>query len=179
MTRFSKLAAFAAVLLGTATAAQAELPVGAQAPAFTAKGALAGKEYAFDLQNALKKGPVVLYFFPKAFTPGCSAEANAFAQQIGAFEAAGAQVIGMSADTLPELKQFSVKECAGKFPVATASPAVIDAYDVAMEFNGQALTDRTSYVIGQDGEILLSHSERDWRNHVSLTLAKVKQLKGS
>ncbi len=174
-------AAAIAALLGLSSAASAELPVGTAAPNFATKGALAGKDFSFDLQSALKKGPVVLYFFPKAFTQGCTLEANAFAEAMDEFEAAGASVVGMSADDLPTLKRFSTEECRDKFPVATASSSVIRSYDVAFVRDGKdtGLSDRTSYVIGQDGKIKLAHSELDWRNHVSMTLAKVKQLKAA
>jgi len=174
-------AAAIAALLGLSSAASAELPVGTAAPNFTTKGALAGKDFSFELQSALKKGPVVLYFFPKAFTQGCTLEANAFAEAMDEFEAAGASVVGMSADDLPTLKRFSTEECRDKFPVATASSSVIRSYDVAFVRDGKdtGLSDRTSYVIGQDGKIKLAHSELDWRNHVSMTLAKVKQLKAA
>ncbi len=89
-------------------------------------------------------------------------------------------MIGMSADDVPTLKRFSTEECRDKFAVASASPAVIKAYDVAFVANGQdtGLSNRTSYVIGKDGKIKLSHAELDWREHVSLTLAKVQELKG-
>ena len=89
-------------------------------------------------------------------------------------------VIGMSADNIPTLKRFSTLECRDKFPVATASPKVIKEYDVAFVMNGKdlGLTDRTSYVIGQDHKIKLVHSDLDWRDHVKLTLAKVQELHG-
>jgi peroxiredoxin len=159
------------------SASSAALEEGATAPVFATQGALAGETFAFNLRSALQKGPVVLYFFPKAFTPGCTLEANAFAAAIDDFKAAGAQVIGLSADNMEELKQFSVKECGSKFPVAMASPAVIEAYDVALEFNGQQLSDRTSYVIGQDGKVAMVHSEMDYKDHVRLTLAAVQAMK--
>jgi len=176
------IAAIGALALFCAAApASAELPVGSTAPQIVSKGALAGKDFSFDLARALKKGPVVLYFFPKAFTPGCNAEANAFAQSMDDFRKAGAQVVGLSADNLEDLKQFSLKECGGKFPVATASPAIIKSYDVAFVREGKdtGLSNRTSYVIGKDGKIKLAHSELDWREHVQLTLAKVRQLRAA
>jgi peroxiredoxin len=161
------------------TAASAELPEGTRAPLFSTTGAHAGKPFAFNLQKTLKKGPVVLYFYPKAFTQGCTLEANAFAEAMQDFEAAGATVIGMSADDLPTLKQFSSKECRDKFAVATATPAVIRAYDVALVRDGAhtGLSNRTSYVIGTDGKIKLAYSNMDWREHVKLTLAKVREIK--
>jgi len=174
-------AAGAALLAMVPASASAELKAGTKAPEFRTQGALAGKPFSFDLQQALKKGPVVLYFFPKAFTQGCTLEANAFAENMGEFQKAGATVIGLSADDLPTLQRFSTEECRDKFPVATASKALIRQYDVSfIGKDGQdtGLSNRTSYVIGKDGVVKLAHSELDWREHVNLTLAKVRQLKG-
>lgn len=159
--------------------ASAKLAVGTKAPAFSATGAHAGQIFAFNLEQALKNGPVVLYFYPKAFTKGCTLEANAFAEAMADFDAAGATVIGLSADDLPTLKRFSIEECREKFAVATASAAVIRAYDVGLQREGHAtgLSNRTSYVIGTDGMIKLAYSDKDWRQHVKLSLAKVQELK--
>lgn len=170
-------AALAAALF--VTPASAALQQGAKAPALKTQGALAGKAFNFDLQAALKKGPVVLYFFPKAFTQGCTLEANAFAKNMPAFKAAGAQVVGLSADDLDTLKRFSKLECRDAFPVAIASKATIEAFDVKFARNGQdtGLSDRTSYVIAQDGRVVMVHSNLDWREHVDRTLAAVKALK--
>jgi peroxiredoxin len=173
--RTAALAAFALASLAGVTTASAELPKGAKAPVFTTKAALAGKEFGFALRSALAKGPVVLYFYPKAFTQGCTLEANAFAEAMPQFKAAGASVIGMSADDIATLKDFSRKECRDAFPVGVASPAVIKAYDVAMGASG--LTTRTSYVIAQDGRIVAVHANPDYRGHVEQTLAAVKALK--
>jgi peroxiredoxin len=98
-------------LAALAAPASAALPVGAKAPDFTATGALAGKPFRFQLAELLKRGPVVLYFYPKAFTKGCTLEARAFSEAGDDFRKAGAQVIGMSADNLETLKRFSVEEC--------------------------------------------------------------------
>jgi peroxiredoxin len=170
----------AAVLALTASAvpANAELAKGAKAPAIATQGALAGKQFSFNLRNALKNGPVVLYFFPAAFTPGCTLEANAFAEAMDDFESAGAQVVGMSADGIDKLKDFSTKECRDKFAVASASAATVKAYDVNLVMNGQdsGLTKRTSYVIDTDGTITMAYSEMDWREHVSRSLAEVRRL---
>ena len=111
--------------------ATAALKVGDKAPDFTTTGAVGGKEFKLHLADQLKKGPVVLYFFPKAFTSGCTAEAHAFSESIGDFKKAGAQVIGMSADNLKTLHEFSAKECRSAFPVATATPEIQKEYDVA------------------------------------------------
>lgn len=165
-------------LLTTGTAAHASLPVGAKAPHFATKGARAGKEIPFDLVRALKKGPVVLYFYPKAFTQGCTLEAHAFAEASPEFAKLGASVVGMSADDVATLKKFSTEACRDKFAVAVATPAIIKSYDVALKREGApaGMTDRTSYVIAKDGRIVMVHSELDYRDHVKLTLEAVRKL---
>jgi peroxiredoxin len=164
------------VALSIALPAQAALKVGDKAPDFTTTGAVGGKEFKLHLADQLKKGPVVLYFFPKAFTSGCTAEAHAFSESIGDFKKAGAQVIGMSADDLKKLHEFSTKECRSAFPVATATPATQKAYDVAWaKYPG--LTTRTSYVIGRNGTIVMVHDDLDFSQHVAKTLAAVKAIK--
>jgi peroxiredoxin len=176
MTRtLVSLAAAALVAAGIATPAAAELPVGEKAPAFTTRAALAGKEFGFSLTAALAKGPVVLYFYPKAFTQGCTLEANAFAEAMPRFKAAGASVIGMSNDDIDTLKRFSREECRDAFPVGVAGADVIKGYDVALGNSG--LTSRTSYVIATDGRIVAVHSNSDYRGHVEKTLAAVRALK--
>lgn len=167
--------AFAAVL-SLATPVAAALPVGAKAPEIVTTGAVGGKTFHLDLQRELRKGPVVLYFFPKAFTQGCTLEAHAFSEAAAKFHKAGAEVIGMSADPVPVLKQFSVKECRSAFPVATATPQTIRAYDVAFD-KAPGLTNRTSYVIDPNGRIVMVHSDLDWSQHVAKTLAAVEALK--
>ncbi|MGP7796582.1 peroxiredoxin [Sphingomonas sp. CLY1604] len=169
-------AALAAVVLVAAPAAAAGLAVGAKAPAFTTRGAVAGKVITVDLAQQLKKGPVVLYFFPAAFTGGCNAEAHAFAEAVPEFQKAGATVIGMSADDVPTLQRFSSEKCAGKFAVASAGPAVIKNYDVALNAGGRALTKRTSYVIARDGRVAFVHDDMNPAQHVALTLAAVRKL---
>ena len=170
------------ILFGLASAAiafsspaTAALKVGANAPNFVTTGALAGKPFKLRLSDQLKKGPVVLYFFPKAFTKGCTLEAHAFSEAKAEFAKMGAQVIGMSADDLPTLRKFSVEECRNAFPVATATKSIIKAYDVALPLVG--MTNRTSYVIGRNGRIVMVHSDLDWSQHVAKTLAAVKALK--
>ncbi|MBB3955158.1 peroxiredoxin [Novosphingobium sediminicola] len=173
------LAAFAAAAMMSAPA-HAELAVGAAAPAFVTQGAKAGKPFTFDLKKALKNGPVVVYFYPKAFTKGCTLEAHAFAEATDDFAKAGAMVIGMSADDLPTLEKFSTMECRGKFPVAIADAGIIKNYDVALSIPGlsAAVTKRTSYVIGKDGKIKLAFTDMDYKDHVSKTLATVQGLAG-
>jgi len=175
---FIRPIALAAAALLVAAPVQANLPVGAAAPAFATQGAKGGKPFAFNLRAALSKGPLVLYFYPKAFTKGCTLEAKAFADAIGQFSAAGASVVGMSADDLPTLQKFSTEACRGQFPVAIATPEIIKAYDVNMRVAGVStgLTKRTSYVIGQDGRVRFVHSDLDYKDHVRLTLAAVQRL---
>ena len=156
--------------------ANAALPVGAPAPDFTTTGAIGGKPFKLHLKDQLKNGPVVLYFFPKAFTKGCTLEAHAFSEAMPEFKKAGAQVIGMSADNVDTLKKFSIEECRSAFPVASATPAVQKSYDVAWAEH-PGLTTRTSYVIARDGRIVMVHDDLDWSQHVARTLAAVKALK--
>lgn len=161
-------------------AAPANLPVGARAPQIVTQGALAGNAFTFNLERALKKGPVVLYFYPKAFTSGCTLEAKAFADAHDQFKAAGATVIGMSADDLPSLKRFSTEACGSKFAVAIATPQTIAAYDVVMkrpDGSATGLATRTSFVIGKDRKVRFVHSNSDYRDHVRLTLQAVKALR--
>jgi thioredoxin-dependent peroxiredoxin len=158
------------------TPATAALKVGAKAPDFTTTGAVGGKEFKINLAQQLKKGPVVLYFFPKAFTSGCTAEAHAFSESIGDFKKAGAQVIGMSADDLKTLHDFSTKECRSSFPVATATPEIQKEYDVAWAAH-PGITTRTSYVIGKNGNVVMVHDDLNFAEHVSKALAAVKTLK--
>ena len=162
--------------LRAAAPTAAALPTGAKAPNFTTQGAIAGKPFRLNLAEQLKHGPVVLYFYPKAFTKGCTLEAHAFSEAAKDFKKAGARVIGMSADDLPTLEKFSVEGCRNAFAVATATPDVIKAYDVALKQKPD-MTDRTSYVIDRSGKIVFVHSDLDWSQHVAKTLAAVKGLK--
>ncbi len=160
------------------TSAFAAMKPGDIAPDFTAAATLGGQEFSFSLASALKKGPVVLYFFPKAFTTGCTAEAHEFAEAAASFTAAGATLIGMSADGLDTLHKFSTQACSSKFPVA-ADPdlKVIKAYDAALIRVGSVgIADRISYVIGADGKIAYAYSDRNPDKHVENTLAAVRAL---
>jgi len=158
-----------------ATPGLAALPEGAKAPGFVTEGAIGGKPFKLSLAEQLRHGPVVLYFYPKAFTKGCTLEARAFSEAMPEFKKAGARVIGMSADDLETLKKFSVEGCRSAFPVARSDKQVIKAYDVALPATG--LSNRTSYVIARNGRIVMVHSELDWKDHVGKTLAAVKTLK--
>ncbi len=156
-----------------ASPAFAALAPGAKAPNFTTQGALAGKSFNVTLSSLLKKGPVVLYFFPAAFTPGCTAEAHEFAEKSALFRKAGATVLGIAADKIEDLQRFSVEECRNKFAVAVGTPAIIKGYDVVLpQLNTRS--NRTSYVIAPNGQVVYAFSDMDYRNHVSNTLRAVQ-----
>ncbi len=173
------LAAFAAASISMLAPASASLPVGAKAPQFTAQASLGGTVFQFDLAAALKKGPVVLYFYPAAFTPGCTIEAHDFAAAIGQYHALGATVIGVSHDTIGTLNRFSVSACRKKFPVA-ADPSlrVARAYDAVLPQNTQ-YANRTSYVIAPDGTIVYTYTNMDPAFHVKNTLAALRSWEQS
>jgi peroxiredoxin len=160
-----------------ATPALAQLKPGDKAPMFRAQASLGGKQFTFSLAEALKKGPVVVYFYPKAFTSGCTAEAHEFAEAMGAFHALGASVIGISNDDIETLDKFSTSECRSKFPVAAdKDQRIMTAYDsVMMGFMPYA--SRTSYVVTPDGRISYEYSALDPSDHVKNTLAAVKAWK--
>lgn len=160
----------------TALPAAAALPEGQKAPTFVTTAAVGGKAFRLDLNQQLRNGPVVLYFFPKAFTKGCTLEAHAFSEAMPEFRKAGATVIGMSADDIGTLKKFSVEACRSAFPVGRASPELIREYQVAWK-EQKGLTKRTSYVIDQNRRIVMVHDDLDWSKHVEKTLAAVKALK--
>lgn len=189
------VAAGALVALALAMPALAALKTGATAPDFTAAASLAGKHFTFSLGEALKKGPVVVYFYPSAFTGGCDLEAHTFATTKDKFDAAGATIIGVSADSIERLDAFSAdpKYCAGKFPVASdadgkvagsydlqtvaAKPGMKDVRGVAID---HAFIPRTTFVIAGDGRIVATFSsEADHLRpdqHVEKSLAIVQRL---
>jgi peroxiredoxin len=170
------LAAFAVASLAFATPVLAALPVGATAPDFSTQGALAGQPFQFTLSKELKKGPVVLYFFPAVFTQGCTIETKAFADAHDQFAKAGAQVIGVSAGAVEKIKEFSVEACRNKFAVAVASPRMIADYDVVLP-KMAALSSRTSFVIGKNGKIAYVLSDMKPDGHITGTLAAVQALR--
>src|SRR5579872_7293634 len=138
--------------------AAAALKVGAAAPDFTAPATLGGKEFTFALADALKKGPVVLYFYPAAFTKGCTIEAHEFAEAVDEYKKYGATVIGVSHDNIDTLTKFSVSECRSKFPVAAdADSKVIGAYDAGLPMHS-SMANRVSYVIAPDGKIIYEYT---------------------
>jgi peroxiredoxin len=173
----------------------AALKIGDKAPDFSARGSLAGKEFSFSLDEALKKGPVVVYFFPSAYTKGCDLEAHTFSQEKDKFEAAGASIIGVSADSIARLDRFSADPdfCAGKFPVASdADKKIATSYNLATAAAKAGMTDvkgdaidhdfieRETFVIGKDHKIIAALSSKDDGlspdQHVAKSLAIVQQL---
>lgn len=174
----------------------AALKQGEIAPAFTARASLDGKEIEFSLEKALKKGPVVVYFYPSAFTGGCNIEAHTFAVNHEKFAEAGASIIGVSHDNIARLNAFSAdpEYCAGKFAVASdPDGAIAKSYDLKVfpgkpeakdtrgELIDHAFTERTTFVITPDRRIAAVFSSADDKitpsDHVTKSLELVEQLK--
>lgn len=157
--------------------AHALLLPGAAAPDFTAEAALGGKPFTYSLSEALKKGPVVVLFYPKAFSSGCTVQAHMFAAAINDFTALGATVIGMSNDDIKTQTDFSLKECSDTLPVA-ADPEgkVIKAYDASLLFSS-ATSKRATYVITPDAKVFYVYSDMDPKQHVTEALNAVKRWK--
>jgi thioredoxin-dependent peroxiredoxin len=162
------------LLFPLATSSYAALDVGDAAPNFTVPAALGGKVYSFKLSDSLAKGPVVLYFFPAAFSVGCSIEAHEFAESMAKFEALGATVIGVSSDDIDTLGKFSVQACQGRFPVASDSTqSVMKSYDAVMQTRPD-YANRVSYVIAPNGKVLYNYQSLNPSRHVEKTLAALK-----
>ncbi len=169
-----------AALLGTALSLSAMAPAwaalkdGANAPDFTTQASLGGKVSSFSLHAALKQGPVVLYFYPAAFTEGCTIEAHEFADAVDQYKALGATVIGVSHDDIATLNKFSVSECRSKFAVA-ADPDrhIMKAYDAALPLAKYA--NRVSYVIAPDSKVVYSFTSMEPDQHVHNTLEALQQ----
>src|SRR3989442_4645753 len=172
------LLGIAATSLGPGSA-QAALTVGARAPEFTTQAAIGGSQFTFTLSDALKKGPVVLYFFPKAFTKGCPVEAHNFSDANEQFKSMGATVIGMSNDDIDTLKKFSVLECRNKFAVAADQGGhVMKQYDAVLPGRVD-VADRISYVIAPDGKVIYAFASISPDRHGDNTLDAVQRLQGT
>ena len=173
----------------------AALKVGDMAPDFSARGSMGGKEFDFSLEKALKKGPVVVYFFPSAYTKGCDLEAHTFSTEKEKFDAAGATIIGVSADSIARLNKFAADPdfCAGKFPVASdADKKIAMSYNLSvnpvkagqLDVQGNAIDhdfiERETFVIGKDHKIIAAFSSKDDGispdQHVAKALAIVQGL---
>jgi peroxiredoxin len=175
------IAALAALAALAATPALADLKPGTKAPEFTAQAYLAGNPFTFKLADALKKGPVVVYFFPAAHTSGCNLEAHLFSDAIDQFKAQKATVIGVTAGKVTELADFSkeTEHCGGKFPVAADPGAVIAKQYDSVLAQRPDLSSRTSYVIAKDGVIAHVYDNLNPNDHVNETLNAVKALNGA
>ena len=178
--KFPKSTALALLgALAFAAPTLAALNTGAPAPDFSAQAYLAGEPFTYKLADALKKGPVVVYFFPAAHTPGCNLEARQFSQAIDLFKAQGASVIGVTAGNVDELAAFSkeTEHCGGKFPVAADPGAKIaKRYDATLAVKPE-WSNRTSYVITSQGTIAHVYSDLKPNEHVMEMLDAVKALR--
>jgi peroxiredoxin Q/BCP len=167
---------FLALMLASSPATAALKP-GAVAPDFTVPATQGGNEFSFHLADALKHGPVVLYFYPAAFTSGCTEEAHEFAEAVPQFQALGATVIGVSQDGIAKLKKFSISECRSKFPVASDKDGAISREYDAVLVGMLGYSDRTSYVILPDDRISYAYRALDPSGHVGNTLTAVTAWK--
>ena len=179
MKHFPRLAVLAiAGTIALASPSFAALKVGSHAPDFSAPAYLAGQPFTFNLADALKKGPVVVYFFPAAHTSGCNLEAHLFSEAIDKFKAQHATVIGVTAGNVDQLADFSkeTEHCGGKFPVAADPGAKIaKQYDALLKLK-PGWSDRTSYVIAPSGSIAAVHSDLNPNLHVKAMLDAVTAL---
>jgi peroxiredoxin Q/BCP len=188
-----KISMIAALLsLAAALPAFAALSQGAAAPDFTAPASLAGKELTFSLKEALKKGPVVVYFYPSAYTGGCNMQAHTFAENIDKFTAAGATVIGVSLDSIARLNQFSADPayCAGKIAVASdVDGKIAKSYDLKVMESRPGMKDsrgvdidhgfaeRTTFLVTPDGKVAATIGGVNPKDNVEQALAAVEKLK--
>ncbi len=162
-------------LMAVAAPLHAALAPDAKAPDFKAQALIGGTLFNFSLDEALKDGPVVLYFYPAAFTQGCTLEAHDFAAATDAFKALGAVVVGVSHDSVATLNKFSTSECRSKFAVvADTDGSIMKSYDAVMS-TLLGVADRTSYVIAPDHTIIYSYSAMNPDQHVANTLNALKE----
>lgn len=165
----------ALMMSALSSAVSAALNVGDVAPDFTTRATLGGREFTYSLSAELKKGPVVLYFYPAAFTAGCTVEAHLFAEAIPKYKALGASVIGISTDTIETLNKFSVEECKSRFPVASdGDRSIMKAYDAVLLWKTHYAS-RVSYVIAPSGKIAYRYSDLNPDKHVGNTLNAVHE----
>ena len=179
MSNFSMLRLVVAVLAGLTLASpvRAALDIGDRAPDFTTSAAEGGKVFQYSLADALRKGPVVLYFFPAAFSEGCSFEAHQFAEAIPEFQSLGATVVGVSGDDIDTLSKFSVQACQSMFPVASDEKhTVMKAYDASLKTR-PGYANRVSYVIAPDGSVAYHYVSLNPTKHVEKMLGALRAMK--
>ena len=175
MSMIRRIAFLAFLASFVAAPALAALKPGNLAPDFKAQASLGGKVFTFSLADALKKGPVVLYFYPAAFTEGCTIEAHDFADAMDAYHALGATVIGVSHDKIDILNRFSVSECRSKFAVAAdEDQSIMKSYDAVLAIMPR-YADRVSYVIAPDGRVLYAYTSLNPDKHVANTLDALRK----
>jgi peroxiredoxin Q/BCP len=170
----------------------AALEAGDMAPMFEARASLAGEEFGFSLHDALENGPVVVYFYPSAYTQGCNIQAHEFAENMDAFTAAGASVIGVSLDSIERLNDFSADPdyCAGKLAVASdASGAIARSYELNVREGragmkdtrgieiGHGFAERTTFIVTPDGRIAETIGGISPMENVQKSLEAVQQLR--
>ena len=154
---------------------QAALKPGDSAPDFRAPASLGGNVFTFSLAEALQKGPVILYFYPAAFTTGCTLEAHDFADAVDAYRALGASVIGVSHDDIDTLNKFSVSECRSKFAVAAdRDQSIMKSYDAVLAVKPE-YADRVSYVIAPDGHVVFAYKSLNPEKHVEYTMEALRK----
>ncbi len=171
-----RLVALVLAALTLSMPARAALDIGDRAPDFTASAAQGGKVYQYSLAEALKKGPVVVYFFPAAYSEGCSVEAHEFAEAIPRFQALGATVVGVSGDDIDTLSKFSVQACQSKFPVASdEKQSVMRSYDAVLKTRPE-FANRVSYVIAPDGRVVYHYMSLNPMKHVEKMLGALKDV---
>ena len=164
-------------LLTRTTPVRSSLNIANKAPDFETPAALAGKSFPYSLAEALRKGPVVLYFFPAAYSEGCSFEAHLFAEAIPEFEALGATVVGVSGDDIDTLSKFSVQACQSRFPVASDErQSVMKSYDAVLKTRPE-YANRISYVIAPDGSVAYHYMSLNPTKHVEKMLGALKAMK--
>ena len=157
----------------------AALDIGEHTPDFSAQAAVAGSVYSFSLAESLKKGPVVVYFFPAAFSEGCSVEAHSFAEAIPEFKALGASVVGVSGDDIETLSKFSLQACQSRFPVASdQTQSVMKSFDAVMQTRPE-YANRISYVITPDGTVVYHYMSLNPTKHVEKTLEALRSWSAS
>jgi peroxiredoxin Q/BCP len=192
MKRFMTSMALTAVVSAAITLpAFAALKEGDAAPDFKTQASLAGKEFSFSLKDQLKKGPVVVYFYPSAYTGGCNIQAHTFAEKIDAFKAAGASVVGVSLDSIERLNDFSAdpQYCAGKLPVASdADGKIAQLYDLKVagaregmkdsrgKDIGHGFAERTTFIVTKDGKVAATVGGVSPTENVDKALAAVQKL---
>lgn len=159
--------------LASTTASSSSSTTPAMVPSVTLQSVVGGKTGSFTLPDAAKTGPIVLYFFPKAFTSGCTIEARVFGQKLADFAKLGYTVVGVSADDIPTLTKFAAAEDAGQRFVSDPQASLINALGIGMQYQGKTYANRATYVIGTDGKIEFHVIDQVPQSNIATTMAWV------